>query len=300
MATPIAYPAGPPVVNQTNPYNQIDRPHGTVREYDYGYNPKPTFYDQVSHAKRLSRARNPLERNFLHQSYRARDWQNQGSGGLYGAIKRNDGRSVVRLGRTNAFNSVMDRAYNSPSGYAIGYVKGQKVMAVSGSRNTADWAYNAYEVKNDTFLPNYLTIPKLNEIAKRNNVKVVIGHSRGARLVSGMKGPFQKAGFDGAMLLADWKDKKMLNIVQSRKYPRLPWQKRTRNFVQPLDRIIGATGRNNYYTPYSGKQPHFFYKDYPGYNEKSFQYDSGYKQALPMSNIWRSKKQPWYQRRSWY
>lgn len=173
--------------------------------------------------------------------------------GFYSDIKNRDGADLVRLTRTKEFNVLQDIAYNSHAGYDIKMINGQKVMYVSGSRNKTDWALNVI----DGFLPSKFhvlsknTSKNLSEIAKKNNVDVVIGHSRGAKLVADMdKGPYQKMGLDGAMMLAT-KDRDMINVAEK----------------QPLDRLIGLRGKNNYWVKAS-KDPrkwHFVSRNYKGY-----------------------------------
>jgi hypothetical protein len=263
---------------------------------------KTAFMVQAEHAKRYQQAKlagQPKLAQQYRDQYRERDWAIQGKGGLYGAIGRNDGAAVVKMTRNQNFNELADTAYNDPSGYSIGYVRGQKVMFVSGSRNTADWAYNFGEVFRKTRLPKR-TSERLSKIAKRNNVKVVVGHSRGAKLVSAMRGPFRKAGLDGAMLLANRRDKKMLNLVQGSKYPPglAPWGKHRYGKWQPLDSIIGFTGKNNYYVEdWTPKNAHFYYRDFKGYRPTI--YRSPYRQVLG-GMIYARRGKKWYDYKNWY
>lgn len=261
---------------------------------------KPTFHDQVQHAKDYQVAKttgNTAYANQLRNSYRQFSKAKRVTFGLGSDIRKNDGKKFVEHTRTPQFNDLANAAYNDPSGYSIGWYKGQKVMFVSGSRNATDWGLNLSELRVPSFTAKR-TIKNLEAIARKHNVDVVLGHSRGARLVAGMRGKYQRAGLDGAMILAPMRDKGMLNIVQSRKYPYLGWGRKTKNAIQPLDRIIGATGRNNYYIPFQGRHAHFYYRDYPGYKPRS--YYSRYKPLWGMSNLWKRKGAPWYKRSSYY
>lgn len=175
--------------------------------------------------------------------------------GLAGAVRRNDYDGVLNYTRSQNFNNIADRAYNHPKGYAIGYVGNQKVMYVSGSRNIYDWGFNVVGgvLPTKMHVMSNRTSKNLSDIARKENVDVVVGHSRGAKIVSGMRGNFTKFGLDGAMMLADKRDAGMMNIGQK----------------QPLDRFIGYGGRNNKY--YRVKRPgysHFISRDYKGYKQR--------------------------------
>jgi hypothetical protein len=147
-------------------------------------------------------------------------------------------------------NKFMDNgftaAYNNKDGYAITVnpYTGEKSMYVRGTtfkRGGIEWIQNLFEnplMKNiggGSLLIHKLShrirqnqASYLSDIAKKNNVQTVYGHSRGAPLVADMYGNFRKVGVDGAMLI-------------SKRYP-----KSFNNFKQNqwFDNIIGARGRN--------------------------------------------------------
>lgn len=133
---------------------------------------------------------------------------------LGGHISANNYDGVLENIRTQEFNDGMNIAYNNKHGYSIKYINGEKVMFVSGSRNHMDWALNAV----DTVVPQRLqfitnrTAKNLDQIARKEGVDVVVGHSRGGQIVSKMSGSYQKLGVDAAMINA--KDKNMMNIAQ--------------------------------------------------------------------------------------
>jgi len=235
------------------------------------------FKEQVRHAKNLNWLEKHSTRDQVraaHLRYREHDqgrrttpglknpYGPSAREGLYEAVKNNDKDAVYRLVQTNQFNYLFDRAYNNPEGYTIGWYRGQKVMVVSGSRNAVDWGYNVYEgFRRGRAIKR--TIGNLNRIAKKNGVDVVVGHSRGGRLVADMMDDkFAKLSIDGAMAITHGKKKRgTMNIVQK----------------NPLDLAIGFGGKNNYYVPWKewGKA-HFFSREYKGYpgNQYSGPYES--------------------------
>lgn len=241
--------------------------------YDPTYNPAKQevsgrqldFKQQVSHAKNLTwaeRHSTPDAVRLMHRRYREHDLGRQTTpglknpygpsarGGLYRAIRDEDKNKVYKLVQTNQFNYLFDQAYNNPEGYSIGWYRGEKVMVVSGSRNAADWGYNVYE----NFRPSRLTkrtIGNLNRIARKNGVAVVVGHSRGGRLVADMMDDrFAKLSIDGAMAITRKGNRGIMNMVQK----------------NPLDLGIGLGGRKNYYVPWKEwKKAHFFSREYSKY-----------------------------------
>jgi len=189
------------------------------------------FKHQVIRAKRIAKA-NPLQRTFLLQKEHARR-SNIGK-----SIRHNDTTEYYRAIKSKEVNNLHEKAYANPRGYAIGKVGNDKVMYVSGSRNRMDWLLNATDIVTPhklRFFQNR-TAYNLDKIAKENDVTVVIGHSRGAALVSNMppgRG-YERAGLDGAMIIAH--DKDMLNLSQG----------------QPFDKAIALGGRNTHYVKPKG------------------------------------------------
>lgn len=174
---------------------------------------------------------------------------------ISGLVQKDNVDGIIKKVRTQGFNDLADEAYNTKKGYEIGFVNGEKIMYVSGSRNIFDWTFNAI----DGVLPHKAqvfsnrTAKNLDRIAKKEKVDLVVGHSRGAHLVSKMHGPYEKLGLDGAMMLARKKDKNMMNISQK----------------QVLDRFIGMGGkRNRYRKVRKWKNAHFISRDYKGYKQK--------------------------------
>lgn len=165
--------------------------------------------------------------------------------------------------RTDGMDYLQDKAYARKEGYAIGYVNGKKVMYVSGSRNIVDWIFNAA----DDFIPaehhyaSNRTAARLTRIAKRENVDVVVGHSRGGMLVAKMDIPNnKKLALDGAIRLAPKDKRGIMNLYQK----------------QPLDKFISRRGGNR--KGYKMKRlstAHFISRDRPGY--KGAQYGVTYK-----------------------
>ena len=209
------------------------------------------FREQVTRAKRIARAVGP-QAVFLKQAERARQYARRGM--LKNAITVDDTGSVLRFVRTKSYNDLQDRAYLNKRGYAIGTINGEKVMVVSGSRNVYDWVFNITDTVTPAKLqPSRITSKRLSKIAKDNGVDVVVGHSRGAKLVSDMDGDFKKLGLDGAMMLARRGRKDMMNVSQG----------------QPFDRLIAAGGKRNHFvrTKRVGKV-HYVSRDYRGYKQR--------------------------------
>lgn len=151
--------------------------------------------------------------------------------------------------RTKRLNNLQDAAYKSKRGYALGVVNGKKVMYVSGSRNITDWAFNVI----DDILPSkrqYFsnhTAKRLTAIAKKNNIDVVVGHSRGGMLVAKMDIPnHKKLSLDGAMRLAPTNRRNVMNLYQK----------------QALDKFISRRGTNRKgYKMNRWKNYHFISRD---------------------------------------
>lgn len=111
--------------------------------------------------------------------------------------------------KTHPLDVGFSKAYKSKSGFAFGWdpVKGKKTMYIAGTRSTGDWIHNYL----DRFHPrvtasyNLHYAKKLADLAKKNDVEYVFGHSRGGATVANMKkiynGPTYVA-FDGALSLS--------------------------------------------------------------------------------------------------
>lgn len=179
----------------------------------------------------------------VSKDFRKIDWKAQGDRGIYRAIAHDDPRRFSNIVRSDEFRKLMDKAYASPIGHAIGYVGGQKVMAVAGTRNLTDWANNVRGLYKDT---HSSVADALSRKATDYNVKAVVGHSRGGTYVSGMKGRFQKAGVDAAMVIANRRDRGMMNVYQK----------------QPFDQFLAWKGKKNYAVPWRGKFHSVYNKPY--------------------------------------
>lgn len=215
------------------------------------------FANQLERAKLLSQARqnDAASFAFLKQVENAR-----GREGIRNAIRSGEGSTVVRSVRNSEFNRGMDRAYANPRGFHIGYVGNDKVLFVSGSRNVRDWTFNIL----DPILPSKYhyasnrTTKRLEDIARKNNVDVVVGHSRGGKLVDQMNGRYEKLAVDGAMLISNGK-RKTMNIYGGG--------------LKGLgfDNALALRGRNNYKVNMRNPMKvHYVYRDYAGYRPSKF------------------------------
>jgi hypothetical protein len=149
------------------------------------------------------------------------------------------------------FGQFADLAYKSKRGYHLrtNPITGESEMFVAGTRNARDWAANVTDtLKHNTpflkRLPPFQYRRKytdmLSDVAKKNRVKRVYGHSRGAALVSDMKGPYERVGLDGAMLMAT--DRNMVNLTASGRFGSSP-------ATAAFDGLIGLGGQQNISTP---------------------------------------------------
>ena len=170
-------------------------------------------------------------------------------------IKRRDYDAVLtNFVQHNDFVFLEKRAYKSPRGFAVGYVNGNKVMYVSGSRNVTDWVLNVM----DDFIPaskhhlSNRTAKNLTKIALDQNIDVTVGHSRGGMLVAKMDIPDdKKLAVDGALRLAPRDKADIMNLYQN----------------QILDKFIAARGTNKKKYPlHSYYKYHFISRDWPGYD----------------------------------
>jgi len=188
---------------------------------------------------------------YTHDRYR--------SNNLVKAVGRNSGSATVKNLQTPRFNYLMDKAYGSTKGYIIGEYQGKKIMVVSGSRNIPDWLMNAYDLIPSKHRVSHKTSAKLSEIAKRNNVDLVVGHSRAGKLVSHMRGPYKKLSVDGAMVITpSARDRKILNVHQKSNHLK-------------FDDLLALRGRNNYGVKRKSLgQTHYVFRDYKGYKPSGY------------------------------
>lgn len=165
------------------------------------------------------------------------------------AINDRNEKVLKEILQRDDFDSFVNDAYKNPEGYTIRMnpVTGEKEMFIAGTRNMGDWGSNVIEsvnalildnpilrheyneyVEENAYLPGALkerafsratgwrvrASRKYSEIAEREGVKVVYGHSRGGAIVADMDTKATKVGLDSATVIADNKD--MLNIRERR------------------------------------------------------------------------------------
>lgn len=127
-----------------------------------------------------------------------------------------------------------DEAYASSEGYAIrkNPITKENEMFVRGTAKAGEWAQNAVEaiprkaygvlpgggIAELSFRKRKQYAKKLDDIAKKEGVKAVYGHSRGAAVISDMNAPVKKVGVDGAMLLAKRGRRNFENYRQSQPF----------------------------------------------------------------------------------
>lgn len=133
--------------------------------------------------------------------------------------------------QTTAMDELLKEAYQSRRGYAIGTVRGAKILCVAGTRTATDWALNLIDGATPSsvqFLSN-ATASRLTKIALLEGVDAAVGHSRGGMLVAKMDLPnYMKLGLDAAMMLSPRDRSDMMNLYQH----------------QPFDRFIARGGTN--------------------------------------------------------
>lgn len=142
-----------------------------------------------------------------------------------------------------AFNDFASKAYSNPKGYSFRYNPrtNKNEMFVAGTRIGSEWANNAGEMfmRRPWVTPSRRDQKKyLDKLAKKKQVDVVYGHSRGGAVVSDMEGDFDRVGLSAAMAIA--KDKNMKNFHTGSRF----------------DKMIGVRGRNNIRTNVAGKNVH--------------------------------------------
>jgi hypothetical protein len=130
--------------------------------------------------------------------------------------------------RTKSFNTFAEKAYGAKNGYAIrtNPMTGEKEMFIRGTtfkRYGAEWFQNLAEHPKLKWTQSAKASKrhrrrhssKMSDVAKRNGVNVIYGHSRGAPIMDEMDVPGAvKLGLDGAMLLRGDTNSKTLNYRQ--------------------------------------------------------------------------------------
>jgi hypothetical protein len=189
-------------------------------------------------------------------------------GGTRKAIDEHNVSTMSNILGKEDFSKFAEEAYANESGYAIRYnpYTGEKEMFVAGTRDLGQWALNAkegvdeqrYEMMDKKlagmglppFMRKYVNKdPKnglvyqqtrgayekeLAEVAAREGVDIVYGHSRGAAFVSDAQfsSDTRVVSLDGAMMLA--REKKTWNLNEG-----------GTGFTGNFDRMIGYSGEEN-------------------------------------------------------
>jgi len=183
-------------------------------------------------------------------------------------------------------------AYKSKDGYSIRFnpETGQKEMFIAGTRHASQWALNVIDgvlytadsaasaTVNDvvggflseigipeklhphveSHLFSKLDRPRVKkekffaDIAEKEGVDVVYGHSRGGAMAADLDVDTQKIGLDAAMMIAH--DKHALNLYEGYEGMEIP------NPMGIFDEVIGATGENNVHFDASYFSPHKVWK----------------------------------------
>jgi len=192
-----------------------------------------------------------------------RKWKNERPMGY--SPSRGSGFSNVRSTIADkSFSSFANKAYSSPDGYAIrrNPKTGQKEMFVRGTtfkRGGVEWLQNIAEAPGvgslglgEQFAGDVSRHIRgkyskfLTNVAKREHVSVIYGHSRGGAVVNDMKVPgASKVGLDAATIL--------------NRAPTIPNYRQK----QAFDAVIGANARVTYKTkrwvPLGSKRYHRVY-----------------------------------------
>jgi hypothetical protein len=151
--------------------------------------------------------------------------------------KTNRGQSGYSVGSSYSdylLRKGFDEAYASSEGYAVrkNPITKENEMFVRGTAKAVEWAQNAIEavprkvngffagsgVAELSFRKRKQYAKKLDEVARKERVKAVYGHSRGAAVVSDMNASVKKVGVDGAMLLAKKGRRNFRNYRQSQPF----------------------------------------------------------------------------------
>lgn len=205
-----------------------------------------SFEDQSKRAKSLT---NAYQRNY--------DWLS-GVGPVRQQEAVTYGSKFADYELEKGFNS----AYANPKGYAIrkNPISRKNEMYVRGTTMKGygrEWISNALEALPrgvadvfDLGLAQSFSLQQrrkhasyLDSVAKRNGVDAVLGHSRGAAIVSDMTFSKRKVGVDGAMLLAKRGRRNFTNYRQTQPFDafiglgagktkkvRGPWNPRSKRF----------------------------------------------------------------------
>ena len=167
---------------------------------------------------------------------------------LIGLIKDGNTSKLLSVVQTDLFSKHMERAYDSKGGFSIGTIDGVRVMFVGGvsTQKEALMAMTEWTKSGKKWSKSNMDekAARYESIAKDNKVQVVVGHSRGAGIVSRMDGPWQKLSLDGAMYLAKKKAKDTINLHRQGLF----------------DRMIASTGKKNKGVKGTG---HFVYRRIP-------------------------------------
>ena len=202
--------------------------------------------------------------------------------------KINDGKNIRNKHRNSFdrefndpnFAQFANEAYASRDGYAIRLnpATGRKEMFVAGTRDLNDWILNTADMmlysgdallteqakkmapwrdqKRIKFLEK-LDYPRVEqtryfeEIARKENVSRIYGHSRGGAIVSDMDTDASKIGLDAAMIIASNKD--TVNFYEGENYL----------YTGLFDYAIGYTGTHNVHYNHS-LSPHKVWKSHSG------------------------------------
>jgi len=145
-------------------------------------------------------------------------WKNEGSSSAF--TRRVDNRFIKRNVNDPSFGLLARKAYSSKRGYSLrtNAKTGDKEMFVRGTtfkRGGVEWLQNVVESPIGTlagggtalvgdvsrrFRGKYSKF--LSDVARKEGVKVIYGHSRGAAVVEDMRVPgAAKLGIDGATIL---------------------------------------------------------------------------------------------------
>lgn len=150
-------------------------------------------------------------------------------------INANSQAGMERLFSQDSFAAGMQEAYSNKEGYVIATnpTTGEKEMFIAGTRTAGQWALNLFDVVGARVdYPRQKQVAIYQEIANREGVDVVYGHSRAAALVSDMDIPgIKKVGVDGAMSLA-YQDRDMVNYHEG-------------GLTGAFDELIALGGKNN-------------------------------------------------------
>lgn len=203
------------------------------------------------------------QKKLAKANYINKKFKNEGYNRSYNA-GNSSVSSFKRTVNDKSFSDFADKAYKAKRGYAvrINPKTGEKEMFVRGTtfkRGGVEWAQNVLETPLSSMVGLGTTIAGdisrhirgkyskfLTDVAKREKVKVVYGHSRGAAVVNDMKIPgVRKYGLDGATIL--------------NRYPTITNYRQKQGF----DALIGANARvtikESRWTPIYSKRYHRVY-----------------------------------------